>query len=244
LQMVINNIMTQAGQKGVQFMLDGGDHMEASTASAAADNMTSYATAAKLLGKPVFMTYGNHECVTSFDSQDCGYAGAQTQDIKFAAYMKGLSSISAQTVPYYRIDIMTSTGKATFLIIADDAWNATQQAWLTQQLTDTDANSKYTFVSKHHPNGNTDQPTFQTIYNLVTAHKYTLFLTSHSHEYKRDSSTPRDVVMGLGGAPFDNPDQMWWGYLTIMQCPDNHFYVTAYDQASGNVMESFNVPAQ
>jgi hypothetical protein len=244
LQTVANAIFTQMGAKGVQFALDGGDHMEASTSSEAMQNMTDYGTAAALLGKPVFMTMGNHECVTSFDAQDCGYAGAQTADIKFAAYLAGLQSISKQTTPYYRFDVMTSAGKAVFLVVADDAWNATQESWLTTQLNDADANAKYTFVSKHHPDGNTDQATFQTIYNLVTAHKYTLFLTGHSHEYKHDSGEPRAVVMGLGGAPFDNPNQMWWGYLTVMQCPDTHIYVTAYDQATGNVMESFNVPSQ
>ena len=41
-------------------------------------------TAAALLGKPVFMTMGNHECSTSFNTQDCGYAGAATttQDVR------------------------------------------------------------------------------------------------------------------------------------------------------------------
>jgi hypothetical protein len=243
LQMVINNIFTQMGQKGVSFALDGGDHMEASNASEAAGNLANYKSAAALLGKPVFMTMGNHECSASF-SQDCGYAGAATSDFKMAAFMNTLQSMTGATQPYYRFDVMTASGKAVFLVVADDAWNSTQQTWLTTQLTDADANAKYTFVSKHHPDGNTDQPAFQQIYDLVTSHKYTLFLTGHSHEYKHPFNNPRAVVMGLGGAPFDNPNQMWWGYLTVMQCPDDHIYVTAYDQATGNVMESFNVPPQ
>jgi hypothetical protein len=244
LQMTINNIFTQMGKKGVEFALDGGDHMEASSASQAQANMASYESAAALLGKPVFMTMGNHECATSFDAQDCGYSGALTSDYKLKAFMTSLKNMTGATSPYYRFDVMTGTGKAVFLVVADDAWDATQQTWLTQQLTDADSSAKYTFVTKHHPDGNTDQPQFQQIYDLVTSHKYTLFMTGHSHEYKHQYSDHRAVVMGLGGAPFDNPNQHWWGYLTVMQCPDDHIYVTAYDQATGNPQDTFNVPPQ
>jgi hypothetical protein len=190
------------------------------------------------------MTMGNHECATSFDTQDCGYAGAETQDYKMSAFLNQLKTVSGSTLPYYRVDIMTASGKAVFLSVADDAWNQTQQDWLTQQLTDADATAKYTFVSKHHPNGNTDQPAFQQIYNLVTAHKVTLFLNGHSHEYKHNKSTPRAVVMGLGGAPMDNPSQQWWGYITVMQCPDDRINVVVYDQATNNVQDQFSVTPQ
>jgi hypothetical protein len=244
LQTVINNIFSQMKQQGVEFALDGGDHMEASSALQAQGNMANYASAAALLGKPVFMTMGNHECGTSFNAQDCGYAGAATADFKMAAFMTTLKQTSKQTSPYYRIDVMTQSGLAVFLVVADDAWNATQQAWLTAQLNDADVNAKYTFVSKHHPDGNTDQPAFQQIYDLVRMHKYTLFLTGHSHEYKHQFGDPRAVVMGLGGAPFDNPMQMWWGYLTVMQCPNDQISVTVYDQATGTVRDNFSLPPQ
>jgi len=50
--------------------------------------------------------------------------------------------------------------------------------------------------------------------------------------------------MGLGGAPYDNPNQQWHGYLTAMQCPDDHIYVTVYDVATGMPYDSWNVPPQ
>jgi hypothetical protein len=243
LQTTINGIYTRMGKDGVQFALDGGDHMEASSAGDAQGNMSSYLTAARLLGKPLFMTMGNHECATSF-TNDCGYSGAATSDYKMAAFMNSLQSLSGQTSPYYRVDISTRSGKAVFLVVADDAWSSAQETWLTQQLSDADANARYTFVSKHHPDGNTDQASFQMIYNLVTAHKYTLFLTGHSHEYKHQISDRRAVVMGLGGAPFDNPNQMWNGYLRVMQCPDDSVSVSAVDASNGNVMDTFSVPPQ
>jgi hypothetical protein len=244
LKMVIGNIFTRMKANGVEFALDGGDHMEPQNSAAAIQNMTDYATAAAILGKPVFMTMGNHECETSFDAQDCGYSGAATMDFRMSAFMGQLKKMTGQTLPYYRVDVMTQSGKAVFLSVADDAWNQTESDWLSAQLTDADANAKYTFVSKHHPNGNTDQPAFQTIYNMVAQHKTTLFLTGHSHEYKHSKSTPRDVVMGLGGAPFDNPSQQWWGYVTVMQCPNDDVNVVVYDQSTGNVQDQFTVGPQ
>jgi hypothetical protein len=229
----------------LEFAMDGGDHMEASNSSEATGNMASYATAVGKFGKPVFMTMGNHECSQSYNpGQSCGFSGAATTDPKMAPYMASLQQVSGQNSPYYRFDIMTQSGKATFIVVADDAWNTTQQTWLTQQLTDADANSKYTFVSKHHPDGNTDQSYFQTIYNLVKSHKYTLFLTGHSHEYKHQFNDRRAVVMGLGGAPFDNPNQMWYGYLRVLQCPDDSINVSVIDEATGNVQDTFSVPPQ
>jgi hypothetical protein len=242
LQTTINTIYKQMKRQGVSFALDGGDHMEASSGSEAAACMSDYASAAALLGKPLFMTYGNHECSQSFNNGSCG-SGWST-DTKSVPYMNTLKQMIGAATPYYRFDVMTNSGKATFIVVADDAWDSTQQSWLTTQLTDADANSKYTFVSKHHPDGNTDQPFFQTIYNLVTSHKYTLFLTGHSHEYKHQYTDHRAVVMGLGGAPFDNPSQQFNGYLTVMQCPDDHIYVTAYDISTQMAFDTWNVPPQ
>jgi hypothetical protein len=245
LQMVINKIYSSMKTQGIEFALDGGDHMEASNGTDAAGNMQDYLKATALLGKPVFMTMGNHECSNSYNQgSDCTTDSAPWSDYRLHAYMNALKTEANQDLPYYRVDIMTQSGKAVFLVVADDTWNATQQAWLTQQLTDADAHAKYTFVTKHHPDGNTNQTWFQDIYNLVKAHKYTLFLTGHSHEYKRQYGDQRAVVMGMGGAPHDNPNQQWWGYLTVMQCPNDDINVAVYDQSTGNVMDQFSVHPQ
>ncbi|MGZ3443283.1 MAG: metallophosphoesterase family protein, partial [Polyangia bacterium] len=197
--MIISNIFTQLKTAGVQFALDQGDHMFncGSDFSGARDQMNLYVTAAALLGKTVFLTMGNHEC-TGESSMLCSTYPYNTHP-NYTAFMDALKPISPK--PYYRFDVTTNTGLAVFLVVADDTWNAEQQTWLTQQLTDADAHAKYTFVTKHHPDGNTDHPEFQQIYDLVRAHKYTLFLTGHSHLYKRQSGDPRALVMGIGGAP-------------------------------------------
>ena len=145
-------------------------------------------------------------------------------------------------LPYYRFDVTTKSGLAVFLVVADDAWDAAQQSWLTTQLTDADAHAKYTFVSKHHPDGNTDHPEFQQIYDLVRKHKYTLFLTGHSHLFKRQSSDPRAMVIGCGGAPLAGGN--FWGYGTALQGTDDRIYVSIYDQATSQLTEAFSVAPQ
>jgi len=237
---IIDNIFTQMKNAGVQFAVDQGDHMFncGNDFSGARDQMNAYVNAAGLLGKTVFMTMGNHEC-TGSSSMLCSTNPYNTNP-NYTAFMDALKPVSP--TPYYRFDITTGSGLAVFLIIADDAWNATQQSWLTTQLADADAHAKYTFVSKHHPDGNTDHAEFQQIYDLVRAHKYTLFLTGHSHLYKRQSGDPRAVVMGIGGAPLAGSS--FNGYGTVVQGTDDRIYVTVYDQATGNVRDKFDVAPQ
>jgi hypothetical protein len=155
--------------------------------------------------------------------------------------MDAMSSISG--LPYYRFDVHTDGGLAVFLVVADDVWDATEEAWLTQQLTDADQHATYTFVSKHHPDRNTDHPEFQQIYNLVTSHKYTLFFTGHTHEYKHQRDDARALVIGCGGAPLGGSGT-FFGYGTALQGQDGRIYITVYDQATGNVMDQFDVPPQ
>jgi hypothetical protein len=97
-------------------------------------------------------------------------------------------------------------------------------------------------VSKHHPDGNTDDPAFPKIYALVKQHEYTLFLTGHSHLYKRQPDDPRAVMVGCGGAPLTGGT--FWGYGVAEQKQDDRIYVSVYDQATGNVMDSFIVGPQ
>ncbi len=242
-QSIINNIFTGLKNQNVQFAVDQGDHMFNCGSGPAAvvgaqQQMANYVGAASLLGKTVFMTMGNHEC--SGEATTLCTLGSYGNNANYTAFMDALQPIAS--TPYYRFDVMTASGLAVFLVLADDVWDATEQGWLTQQLTDADARAKYTFVSKHHPDGNTDHPEFQQIYDLVTQHKYTLFLTGHSHEYRHSRKDVRTVVIGCGGAPLASGS--FWGYGTVRQGTDDRIYVTVYDQATGNVQDSFDVAPQ
>jgi Calcineurin-like phosphoesterase len=240
-QAVANGIFAGLKSQNVQFAVDQGDHMYNCLGgyNGAAAQMADYLAAASIFGNMLFMTMGNHEC-TGESTNLCtvtSYGGNHN----YTAYMDTLRKLGFQS-PYYRFDVTTSTGLAVFLVVADDVWDATEQSWLTQQLTDADAHAKYTFVSKHHPDGNMDHPEFQTIFNLVTAHKYTLFFTGHTHEYRRDRKNPRTMIIGCGGAPVATGG--FFGYGTAQQEADDSISVNVYDEATGNVMDSFSVSPQ
>jgi calcineurin-like phosphoesterase family protein len=241
-QALINNIFTQLKNKNVQFAVDQGDHMFNCVGqfSGARTQMNAYLAAGAILGKTVFMTMGNHEC-TGEASKLCTLT-SYGNNANYTAFVEALQKIGIDK-PYYRFDVTTKSGLAVFIVVADDVWDAAEETWLTQQLTDADQHAKYTFVSKHHPDGNTDHPEFQQIYDLVRQHKYTLFFTGHTHEYRRQRSDPRAVVVGIGGAPLGFSGG-YWGYGTALQGQDDRIYVTVYDQATGNVMDSFNVSPQ
>jgi len=240
---VIDHIFDGMKAQNVQFALDQGDHMfncgsGSSAFSGAKQQMAAYVAAANRLGKTVFMTMGNHEC--SGSSSTLCSAASYNSNANYTAFMDALAPIS--TKPYYRFDVTTKTGLAVFIVVADDAWDTAQKTWLETQLTDADAHAKYTFVSKHHPDGNTDHVEFQAIYDQVTRHKYTLFLTGHSHLFKRQSNDPRAMVIGCGGAPLAGGT--FWGYGTALQGSDDRIYVRIYDQSTGNTVDSFSVAPQ
>jgi hypothetical protein len=239
-QAIIDNIFTQLAQKGVDFVVDQGDHIfncgfgEGSLAGAEGQ-MARYVAAAKLVGRTVFMTMGNHEC-TGSGTALCNIF-MYGSNPNYTAFMDALRPVADK--PYYRFDVTTQTGLAAFIIIADDVWDAAEEAWLEAQLTDADQKAKYVFVSKHHPDRNTDHPEFQQIYNQVRRHHYTLFLTGHSHLYRRQSNDPRALVIGTGGAPLSSGS--FWGYGTVTQGADDRITVTIYDQSTGMVRDNFTV---
>jgi hypothetical protein len=236
---IIQNIFTQEQALGVQFTLDLGDHMYVCNglASEAATQMGYYMTASQILNKVTFMTMGNHECAGG------GLCPPGAFDANSVAYAKALAPISA--VPWYSVDIQTSQGLAVLVIIADNAWNPTQQQWLETTLTRADSAAKYTIVARHHPVDNTELNN-SDIWNIVSAHKYTLFLTGHSHTYRHDTfndPSGRTLVLGTGGAPLAGRND-FYGFGTVTQAQNGALTVAIYDQASGNMQDSFNVQPQ
>jgi hypothetical protein len=235
---VISSIFNGLKSQNAQFVVDQGDHMFNCVSGAGAQmQMLQYTTAAHLFGQTVFMTMGNHEC--SGESSALCSLSSYGSNTNYTAFMNAMKPLAS--VPYYRFDVQTSSGLAVFVVVADDVWDATEQSWLETQLSDADAHAKYTFVSKHHPYGNMDHTEFPTIYLAVTKHKYTLFLTGHTHEFKRQTD-PRAIVVGIGGAPLDFSN--YWGYGIVQQNPDDTLTVTVYDQATGAAMDTFSVGPQ
>jgi hypothetical protein len=191
--------------------------------------------------KPTFMTMGNHECA---EMRICTTGGGGNNN--FTAFMNALSQAQIATEPYYTVDVNTGAGLARFVFIADNAWDQTQSGWLEQTLSDADANAKYTFVMRHHPIANNDLQQFVDINTIIQKHKYALFFTGHTHEFKHTiaddpQNLGRVMVMGIGGAqPFDGLGS-YFGYGTVEQLLNGNLVIRVYDVSSGNQMVTFTV---
>jgi hypothetical protein len=230
---IISTISSQFEQLGLQFALDLGDHMYVcnNSLATATTQMNLYMSAIKSFTGTFFMTMGNHECTATPCLSGSGNAN-------YVAYMAALASIS--TSPYYTFDINTSLGLATFVIVADNAWDQNQATWLDQTLGAADQKAKYTIVARHHPESDSSVSTNLQSMQIIRNHKFALFLTGHSHLYKHTTiDNGRDLVLGTGGAPLI-AGGAFHGYALVDQQGDGQLKVSVYDVANA-LQDSWSV---
>jgi hypothetical protein len=230
---VITAIAQQFEQLGLDFALDLGDHMYVcnNNLSIATTQMNLYMNAIKSFTGTWFMTMGNHECT----STPCL---ADSANANYVAYMNALAPVAKS--PYYTFDVATSLGLATFVIVADNAWDQTQSAWLDQTLATADQKAKYTIVARHHPSGDSSVSTNSQSLQIIRNHKFALFLTGHSHLYRHlTADSGRDLVLGTGGAPLISGGA-FHGYAVVDQQGDGTLKVSVYD-ISNALQDSWSV---
>jgi hypothetical protein len=220
----------------VHLALDLGDHMYVCSQSAAdaREQMRLYMSAVGQGPAPFWMTMGNHECGNELPPFSC-FVGRG--DANFDAYMAALG----RPLPYYFTDVRTSLGKARFVVIADDSWDAAQADWLESTLSTADAEARYTIVARHHPmtGSGAGNP---RIVAAIARHKYSLILTAHSHLYAHDTINfgGRSAIVGLGGVPTGPLP----GFATVLQNEDGTLTFVRRD-ANGNPLDvPWSVPPQ
>ena len=213
----------------VQFAVDLGDHMYVCNQSLAEarTQMALYASAVAQGPPTWWMTMGNHECGNDVPPFSCFVGGG---DANFTAYLAALK----RPLPWYSADVQTQLGLARFAVVADDSWDAAQQAWLERTLSDADARARYTIVVRHHPVTGPRIGNPQIV-SIIAAHNYSLILTAHSHTYARDPARfgGRSVIVGLGGAP----SNVQPGFGTVLQERDGSLTFVRRD-ANGNPLEA------
>jgi hypothetical protein len=218
----------------VQFAVDLGDHMYVCNRSdaEARQQMSFYMSAIESGPFTWWMTMGNHECGATKAPYSCFVNGPH--DANFAAFLGALG----RPQPYYFADVATARGKARFVSIADDAWDDSQAAWLSATLAEADSFA-YTFVVRHHPvqgsrTGN------QQILDTIAAHRYSMILTAHNHDYEHDGKSfgGRSAVVGLGGAGGR------FGFGTVLQSADGSLTFVRRDANGNPVGQPWSVPAR
>jgi hypothetical protein len=228
---ILGGIFTQAEDKGAQFVVGTGDYLFASDATAVNDQGTLLLAAEANFKGPIYHTLGNHECTGATDS-NCPN-GNETPNVQF--FMSHLVP-AGTTTPWYRVDVDTPSGKAKFLMVAENAWTAAQNDWLQQQLADA---TTYTFVVRHEPDGTT-APGLQPSDALLAGGGYTLLLEGHYHEYSHKAGS-NEVISGNAGAPLSNYNGSSYGFLLVELLGDGNLSVSEIEEASGNVLDSWKV---
>ena len=227
---IVAGIFQLAQSKGAQFVVGTGDYMFASTASAVSAQVALFdqAKAAYTAG-PVYLAMGNHECTGATDSN----CPSLTETPNIQAFMKMVPS--GVTRPYYRIDVPTPLGAAKILFIAANAWDSTQQAWLTSQLADA---TTYTFIVRHESTTSSGVPTGVTASeSIVGAHPFTVELLGHTHEYRHVDT--KHVISGNAGAPLTSGGA--YGLLLVEQLANGNVTVSEIDEATGNATDTWTV---
>ncbi len=227
---IIGGIFTLAQSLGAQFVVGTGDYMFADSAAAVDAQVQLFLQARAHYSGPVYLDMGNHEC-NGYTSSNCPN-GDETPNVQ--AFLSKLAPAGV-TAPYFRIDVPAAHGAAKLLFIAANAWSSTQQSWLQQQLAEPSA---YTFVVRHEPAKDTSAPGVSPSESLIKAAAYTLELNGHTHEYKRVDT--RHVISGNGGAPLHAGN---FGLLLVEENDDGSISVTAYDEASGQPIDTWTVTA-
>lgn len=215
-----------------QFVITTGDYMFArTTGTQGVTQMGKYKTARAGYSGLVFPAFGNHEC-TGATAGNC--AGAANVTSNLVAFRDALLQPLGKTELYYAFDVNEPGGRwtAKFIVAACNAWDTTQEAWLSQQLA---RSTTFTFVVRHEALG-VAAPCTTAMDAQLRARPPTMMLVGHTHTFSHSGT---QLVEGVGGAPISG--NAVYGYATIEQLTSG-FRVVQFDSAARAVVSTFTVP--
>ena len=214
------------------FVVTSGDYMFATPGKGtAAPQMNLYLSAQKQFTGAAFPAMGNHECTGATDS-NC----ATTATENFNVFMSQMLAPLSVTKPYYVVNINATDNSwtAKFVFIAANAWDSTQSTWLDTTLGQT---TTYTFVVRHEPAEANTAPGVTPSEAIMAKHPYTLALTGHTHTYSHYSDSPKQIVIGNGGAPPTGSED--YGFGLVQQRANGTIQVDVLDYQSLNFDPTF-----
>ncbi len=221
-----------------EFVIATGDYMFASPKmpferSNATGQAELFLRASHQFSGPLFAAMGNHECRNHTNSNCCPTCSGGTPS-PYRAFLWMLGKLGLpDRVPYYTIHFASSDPArpwtAKFLLIAANAWDDGQAAWLQSALAEP---TTYTFVVRHEPDYENDACLGCGASDaIVKKSPYTLLLTGHDHTFKIVRAS-HELVVGLGGAPLNSDDDRH-GFAVCSQQPDGNIACQERDVGSG-----------
>ncbi len=229
----------EAQSPKLPFVVSSGDYQFSSTGSnsTAAQQLQLYTQARSAYSGLQFTAMGNHEC-TGADASNCPSGSSPTAN--YTAWMAALMAPVQKTMPYYVINVNATDGSWTskFVFIAANAWDSTQESWLTTQM---ETKTTYTFVLRHEPTESSGSaPGVTPSDSIITKYPYTMLITGHSHTWDTFGyNTPKEVLVGNGGAPLTNSSKNY-GYAVMAQRSDGAIVGDMYDYMTNQPVSSFH----
>jgi hypothetical protein len=224
---VLGSLFEKASATPAQFVLSTGDYMNSNTEASVGNQLSQLLAAERAFSGPIFHAMGNHEC-SGPASSNCPN-GTESPNVR--AFQLQLVPFAQR--PYYSLTVDTSMGAAKIVVIAANAWDETQRAWLEMVLGQPTA---YTFVIRHEPPETTDAPGVSPSDAVTGRHPLTLAIFGHKHEYQRLSAN--QVISGNGGAPLACGT---YGFLYVVQRPDGNIQVEEHRQDNGSIIDAWIV---
>ncbi len=220
------------------FVVATGDYQFSASGSGSTANqqLALYAGAAKNYSGVLFPAMGNHECNGSTDS-NCGSGNTDGITSNYTAFMNTLLAPISKTSPYYVINVnaIDNSWTSKFVFIAANAWDSAQSSWLTSTMA---VPTTYTFVIRHEPpDASPAGPGQAPSEAIIAGYPYTLEIVGHSHTYGHYSDTPREVLIGNGGAPLSSKD---YGFGIFSQRGDGAIVVDMIDYKALTADSSFH----
>jgi hypothetical protein len=184
----------------------------------------------------VYPAMGNHEC-TGYTASNCGPASRDGTTANYTQFLARMVMPIGETQPYYieRFAAMDGSWSAKAVVIAANAWNATQQAWLDHVLGEP---TTYTFVVRHEAHYSNTAPGVDGSAPILAAHPLTLLIVGHTHSYEHVPAY-REIVVGNGGAPLTSSTD--YGYVMVARRADATLQVTSYAYTTHAIVEQFAI---
>jgi hypothetical protein len=186
------------------FVVSTGDYLFASEPHAGAPSQAGpqldvYLQARARFTGPLYPAMGNHECAGATVS-NCGPGATNGVTANYTAFLAKLLAPLGVANPYFSFDMSAPdrSWTAKFVLVAANAWSGVQAAWLEATLA---SPTTYTFVVRHEPASASTAPGVAPSEAILAKYPYTLAIVGHSHTYLHSADSPREVLVGNGGAP-------------------------------------------
>ncbi len=233
----------QALSPAADFAISTGDYQFSNpyahgTSSTVSRQYDLYLGARAHFTRAVYAALGNHEC-TGATASNCGAGLRDGITPNFAVFMTRMVNPLGFAKPYYTVTFQAADNSwtAKIVLIAANAWDATQATWLGEALA---LPTTYTFVVRHEDRSATTAPGVTPSEAIIAMHPLTLKIVGHTHTY-RHYQGEKEVVCGNGGAPLTSG--MNYGYAVVERLATGDLQFTEHDYQSNAVVEQFRIHA-